>query len=141
MSAEMTSESGNLSEAESDTSSLMGDSSSVDGGSSGIGGMGIVPGSMKPPSPASREQLAKRMESLLQENRVLKVSAALWFYLCGRSYQRRFCCSRCVLLNSLVFCTSILKNSFFRSNWRRTRFGCARCKRRIGHCGKRAFLS
>lgn len=52
---------GNLSEAESDTSSVMGDTSSVDG-------------SMKPPSPASREQLSKRMESLIQENRVLKVA-------------------------------------------------------------------
>lgn len=51
---------GDLSEAESDTSSVMGDTSSVDG-------------SMKPPSPASREQLSKRMESLIQENRVLKV--------------------------------------------------------------------
>lgn len=49
-----------LSETESDTSSVMGDySSSVDG--------------MKPPSPAPREQLQKRIESLLQENRVLKV--------------------------------------------------------------------
>lgn len=50
-----------LSEAESDTSSIMGDSSSN------------FESSMKPPSPASREQLVKRIESLLQENRVLKV--------------------------------------------------------------------
>lgn len=42
-----------LSEAESDTSSIMGDSSSMDS-------------SMKPPSPASREQLSKRIDSLLQ---------------------------------------------------------------------------
>jgi len=48
---------GDLSEAESDTSS--------------------IDISMKPPSPASREQLVKRMESLLQENRVLKVTISL----------------------------------------------------------------
>ncbi|VDP18222.1 unnamed protein product [Soboliphyme baturini] len=49
-----------LSEAESDTSSVMGETSSGDN-------------MMKPPSPAAREQLAKRMESLVQENRVLKM--------------------------------------------------------------------
>uniref|UniRef100_A0A915HVU1 Coiled-coil domain-containing protein 6 n=1 Tax=Romanomermis culicivorax TaxID=13658 RepID=A0A915HVU1_ROMCU len=54
-------EMGDLSEAESDTSSIMGETSSTD--ASGL----------KPPSPATREQLAKRMESLIQENRVLMV--------------------------------------------------------------------
>lgn len=42
-----------LSEAESDTSSVMGDTSSLDS-------------SMKPPSPASREHMQKRIESLKQ---------------------------------------------------------------------------
>lgn len=42
-----------LSEAESDTSSVMGDTSSFDS-------------SMKPPSPASREHMQKRIESLKQ---------------------------------------------------------------------------
>lgn len=63
---------GNLSETESETSSLMGDgtsSSNVD----------MMAAGMKPPSPASREQLAKRVESLVQENRVLKVS--LFFFI------------------------------------------------------------
>lgn len=50
-----------LSETESDTSSVMGDTY----------GDGGIP--MKPPSPAPREQLQKRIESLVQENRVLKV--------------------------------------------------------------------
>jgi len=54
-----------LSEAESDTSSIMGETSIND------------PTALKPPSPATREQLAKRMESLIQENRVLVVSKQL----------------------------------------------------------------
>lgn len=54
-----------LSEPESDTSSVMGENC-------------IVDCAMKPPSPASREQLAKRMESLIQENRVLVVSLELY---------------------------------------------------------------
>ena len=59
---------GNVSETESDTSSVMGDLSQS----------GLAPGDpagllLKPPSPASAEQLSKRMASLLQENRVLKV--------------------------------------------------------------------
>ena len=49
-----------VSETESDTSSVMGESTSD-----------LM--HMKPPSPAAREQLTKRIESLLQENRVLKV--------------------------------------------------------------------
>uniref|UniRef100_A0A914UUY1 Coiled-coil domain-containing protein 6 n=1 Tax=Plectus sambesii TaxID=2011161 RepID=A0A914UUY1_9BILA len=52
---------GDISETESDTSSLMGESMNDQ---SSIG--------MKPPSPASREQLSKRIESLLQENLRLK---------------------------------------------------------------------
>lgn len=53
---------GDISETESDTSSLMGESINDP---STLG--------MKPPSPASREQLSKRIDSLLQENLRLKV--------------------------------------------------------------------
>lgn len=51
-----------ISETESDTSSVMGESS-----------MNEMNAGIKPPSPAAREQLTKRIESLLQQNRVLKV--------------------------------------------------------------------
>ena len=52
----------NLSETESDTSSVMGDQMMI------VDGAGMLP-----PIPAGREQLLKRIESLLQEKRVLKM--------------------------------------------------------------------
>merc|ERR1719270_2688922 len=45
---------------------------SVPGGSSASAPMAAAAGIMQPPSPVSRDQLHKRIESLQQQNRVLK---------------------------------------------------------------------
>lgn len=102
--AEMT---GNVSETESETSSLMGDAMSSSFDASALG--------MKPPSPASREQLAKRIESLVQENRVLKVS------------------------DGYLEISRLRANVFCRSKWKLTNCEIERYKRRIEHYVKPAF--
>ena len=58
-----------MNDSESDT----GDTGSIDGGLLPVPQDGAAPHCFQPPSPVSREQLQKRIESLQQQNRVLNM--------------------------------------------------------------------
>lgn len=88
------------------------DSSSIDGGPI-----------MMPPSPVTREQLQKRIESLQQHNRVLKVELET-YKLRVKALQEE---NRGLRQASVIIVSALIKDSFRQTNF----FPCSECQRNV----------